>query len=93
MKKPKTTKKTKRKTTGSNTLNWHESAMPESMPDLVLHNEFLHDKVELAKKNRTLEIIDLILADKKLEAIELLRSPYDFKVNAYMLKGSAWQNA
>lgn len=54
------------------------------MDEAALRGECFTAQASLQRANRTLEIIDLIIADKKLEAIKLLREPYDIKVSVQM---------
>lgn len=56
------------------------------MDEAKLKGECFSAQASLQRANRTLEIIDLIIADKKLEAIKLLREPYDIKVSVQMWK-------
>lgn len=66
-------------------VSWKEAEVTKEamrlMEEAKLKGEVFTAQAELQRTKRTLEIIDLIIADKKLEAIKLLREPYDIKVS------------
>lgn len=82
--------KKKKKAAEQISVRWKEMEVTKEaqrlMEEAKLKGELFSASAELQRAKRTLEIIDLIIADKKLEAIKLLREPYDVKVSVQMWK-------